>query len=105
MDWIIFNEDTICMLTILSGRAFLAKDVVKRMEKAPGLLMYQLKQVKDQRTAVAVENRYKIRGQGSFFQPFYPNAKPENFFSSIVDRNGATIDSPFSDEEYKQLRE
>ncbi len=92
------------MLTILSGRAFFAKDVVKRMEKAPGLQVYGKFSTRQQQR-VAVENRYNIRGHGSIFQPIYPNAKPANFFSSIGDGNGATIDFPFSDEEYEQLGE
>ncbi len=90
MDWMLFNEKTICMLTILSGRVFLAKDVVKRMGKAPGLQVYGKLGIREQQRVV-VENRYKIRGQGSNFQPIYPNAKPKNLFSLIVDQNGATI--------------
>ncbi len=104
MDWMPFNEETICMLTILSYRALLAKDVVKRMKKAPGLQIYGKLRTSEQQRVV-VEVRYEIRGQGSIFQPIYPNAEPKNFFSLFVDKNGATIDFHFSDEKYKQLRE
>ena len=47
----------------------------------------------------------KSEAKAAFSMPIYPTAEHKNFLSFIIDENGAALDFPLMDEEYKQLRE
>ena len=104
IDWVVLNEDVTCMLTVVSGHAFLEKSMTKRLEKMPALQIFgKLRTRKQQRTVT--ENRYKTRTLENLFQRLYPCPKPRNFLTALVHNEGKPMDFPLSQEEFTQLRE
>ncbi len=99
MDWVALNEDITCMLTVVSGHAFLEKSTMKRLVKTPALQIFGELRTREQQRIV-MENRYKTRTLEDIFQPLYPFLKPKNFLTAIVDDEGKPLDFPLSQEEF-----
>ena len=92
------------MQKVVSGHAFLKKDMVKRLEKTPALQIYgKMRTREQQRTLMKI--RYKTRTLENIFEAMYPCPRPIKLLTTIVNEEGKPLDFPLSQEEFTQLRE
>ncbi len=98
------SEETVCLISMINGNAFLKPDLLDRAVEAPALQLFgyvrTVKQIKQQ-----VSNRYITRSRKTVYQQHYVDSKPKNFFLGMVDNLGVYEDFSLEEDEYNQVRE
>ena len=104
LDWMAASEETLCLISMINGNAFLKPDLLERVVKAPALQFYgyvrTMTQIKQE-----VCKRYITPSRKTVYQQLYADSKPKNFFLGMVDDLGIYESFALEEDEYNQVRE
>ena len=106
LEWIQRSGQMICLITMMTGKAFCqgaSNDLSKRTMNCMPMQFYgYLKTAKQLKSNMS--RRYNTRTMKNPFQKFFVESKPKSVFLAIVDDLGDFATFPMQQEEYDQIR-